>query len=415
MNVSYFIASKIIRQKQKSFSALIIKVSTIATALSLAVMIVATAMVNGFQNEIRNKAYSLWGHIQITEYSDNHSYENSPIKLSNEKIAALHQLNFVKHLQAFATKPGIIKKGEQIEGIVLKGINSDFDNSFFESYLKNQPQNVAFNAQAIFHFTDTTTSNQIIISQKIANRLNLKLHDNCLIYFIDKSPRVRKLQVAGIYSTGLEEFDKAYAFVDLRLIQKLNSWTNNEVGGYEIFVNPIEKMDAVCAIINKDILPLNCASQTIYQLFPTLFDWLNLQNTTEVIIVVLILIVALINVISGLLILILERTQMIGILKTLGMNVGSLRKIFLYQTANIILKGMLWGNAIGLGICAIQFYGKIIKLPEETYYISEVAIHFNWWLILAINMGFMAVSLMSLMLPAIVIKYIQPIKAVRFE
>ena len=403
------------RQKQKSFSALITRVSVIATALSLVVMICATAMVGGFQHVIRAKAYSLWGHIQITEFTDNHSYENSAIHLSQKNIAAIKQLNFVQHIQPFITKPGIIKKNEQIEGIVLKGIDSTFSNAFMKQYLKQKNENSTADVNSIFNFKDSVPSNQIIISQKIAQRLNIKLNENCLIYFVDKTPRVRKLKVAAIYSTGMEEFDKVYSFVDLRMIQKLNGWKNKEVGGYEIFVNPIEKMDTVCATINTDILPLNLSSQTIRQLFPTLFDWLNLQNTTEVIIVVLILIVALINVISGLLILILERTQMIGILKTLGMNAGKLRSIFLYQATYIVLKGMLWGNIIGIGICAAQYFFKIIKLPEETYYISEVAIYFNWWLIVAINPGFIVISLLSLLLPAIVINYIRPIKAVRFE
>ncbi|MEY4877025.1 MAG: hypothetical protein RL708_2174, partial [Bacteroidota bacterium] len=239
--------------------------------------------------------------------------------------------------------------------------------------------------------------------------------DNCLVYFIDKSPRVRKLQVAAIYKTGLSEFDKVYSFVDIRMVQKLNNWKNNEVGGYEVFVEPFSKMDTVCTTINKDILPLNFGSQTIHQLFPTLFDWLNLQNTTEILILILMVIVALINVISSLLILILERTQMIGILKTMGMKAASLQQIFILQSSFILLKGVMWGNLIGLSICFIQYYFKIIKLNEETYYISEVAVDFNIWMIAFINVGFIVVSIVSLVLPAIIINYIKPIKAIRFE
>lgn len=411
MNVAFFIASKLASQRQKNFSALIIKVATIATALSLAVMIVATSMVNGFQKVVQQKAYNLWGHIQISEYAENRSYENSPIKLSLEKINQIKSLQYVSHAEAFATKPGIIKKNEQIEGIVLKGIDASFNNEFFKQYVANYSSTV----EKVFALDDSTISNKIIISQKIADRLQLKKGDNCLVYIIDKSPRVRKLQVVDIYKTGLSEFDKVYSFVDIRLVRKLNNWQNNEVGGYEIYCKPYSKMDTVCTVINKDILPLNLGAQTIHQLFPTLFDWLNLQNTTELLILILMIIVALINVISSLLILILERTQMIGILKTLGMKAGTIRQVFLIQSTQILLKGMLWGNVIGLGICAVQYFFKLIKLNEETYYISEVAIDFNLLLIIAINMGFALVSIVSLVLPALLINYLKPIKAIRFE
>ena len=411
MNVSNFIASRLQKQAQKSFSALIIKVAKVATALSLTVMIVAVAMVNGFQKEIRNKAYNLWGNIQIAEYADNHSYENSPIKLSDEKLKQISSLPEIKHLQAFAIKPGIMKKGEQIEGIVLKGIDKNFQSAFFEHYVKNFSGDV----KSVFDFNDSTPSNKIIVSKKIADRLHLKIGDNCFLYFIDKSPRVRKMNVAAIYSTGLEEFDKVYSFVDLRVVQKLNNWNNGEVGGYELFVNDVKKIDTVNSYINQNILPLNFASQTIYQLFPTLFDWLNLQDMTEQIIIILMTVVALINVITCFLILILERTQMIGILKTLGMQPFDIKLIFLSLSRRILVLAMLWGNAVGLSICALQYYFKIIKLPEETYYISEVAIDFNWTIIGVINIGFIAVVLLSLWLPAFVINYIRPIKAIRFE
>jgi lipoprotein-releasing system permease protein len=411
MKVPYFIASKIVHQKQQNFSALITKVATIATALSLAVMIVATAMVNGFQKVIEQKAYNLWGHIQITEYSDNRSYENSPIHLSLQKLNEIKALSHVKLVQPFATKPGIIKKNEQIEGVVLKGIDGSFNNDFFKQYIPNYITSV----NDLLQLNDSLASNKIIISQKIAARLNLKKGDECMVYFIDKSPRVRKLQVSGIYHTGLIEFDKVYSFVDIRLVQKLNNWQQNEVGGYEIFVEPVSKMDTICTTINKDILPLSMGSQTIHQLFATLFDWLNLQNTTEILILVLMLIVALINVVSSLLILILERTQMIGILKTMGMKASSLRQIFIIQASFILMKGVLWGNAIGLSICAIQHFFKLIKLNEETYYISEVAVDFNIWIIAFINLSFIVVSILSLLLPAIIINYIKPIKAIKFQ
>ncbi|MEY2830169.1 MAG: hypothetical protein RIQ33_2027 [Bacteroidota bacterium] len=411
MKVPYFIASKIVQQKQQNFSALITKVATVATALSLAVMIVATAMVNGFQKVIEQKAYNLWGHIQITEYSDNRSYENSPIHLSLQKLNEIKALSHVKLVQPFATKPGIIKKSEQIEGVVLKGIDGSFNNDFFKQYIPNYTTSV----NDLLQLNDSLASNKIVISQKIANRLNLKKGDECMVYFIDKSPRVRKLQVSGIYHTGLVEFDKVYSFVDIRLVQKLNNWQQNEVGGYEIFVEPFSKMDTICTTINKDILPLSMGSQTIHQIFATLFDWLNLQNTTEILILVLMLIVALINVVSSLLILILERTQMIGILKTMGMKAASLRQLFIIQASFILLKGVLWGNAIGLGICAIQHFFKLIKLNEETYYISEVAVDFNIWIIGFINLSFIVVSILSLLLPAIIINYIKPIKAIRFQ
>jgi len=408
LKISYFIAKRLAFSKQKSFSRLIVRIATAAVALSVAVMIISTALVNGFQKEISSKMFGFWGHIQIKRYDRNFSFESSPIPVQQPFYPTIDTMPGVRHIQQFATKPGIIKTGGQFEGVVLKGIAADFDWSFIRRYL------VAGDTLALL---PDTMSYGIIISKTSARRLGLSPGDRLTVDFIDPNTlrvRARRFTVTGIYHTGLAESDKFFALVDIRQIQRLNGWKNGEVGGFEIFLDDVHDLDEMGLKIYR-MMPPELNAITVKQIKPNLFDWLELQGTNEQIILVLMLLVATINMITALLILILERTNMVGILKALGASNWSIRKIFLYQAAYIILAGILIGNAIGLGLLWLQWRFSLITLPEETYYVSVAPVSLEPLHLLLINLITLAVCLFFLILPSYLVSRIRPIQAIRFD
>ncbi len=408
MKISYFIAKRLAFSKQKSFSRLIIRIAAAAVALSVAVMIISTALVNGFQKEISSKMFGFWGHIQITRYDRNYSFESSPIPAKQPFYPSIDTLPGIRHIQQFATKPGIIKTGRQFEGVVLKGIDPDFDWSFIRRYL------VAGDTLTLL---PDTMSYGIIVSKTSARRLGLAPGDRLTVDFIDPNTlrvRARRFTVTGIYHTGLAESDKLFALVDIRQIQRLNGWDNGEVGGFEIFLDDVRDLDDLGTAVYR-MMPPELNAITVKQIKPNLFDWLELQSTNEQVILILMLLVATINMITALLILILERTNMIGILKALGASDWSIRKIFLYQAAYIILAGMLIGNAIGLGLSWLQWKFSLITLPEETYYVSVAPVSLDPLHLLLINLITLAVCLFFLLMPSYLVSRIRPIRAIRFD
>ena len=408
MKISYFIAKRLAFSKQKSFSRLIIRIAAAAVALSVAVMIISTALVNGFQKEISSKMFGFWGHIQITRYDRNYSFESSPVSSRQPFYPSIDTMPGVRHIQQFATKPGIIKTGRQFEGVVLKGIAADFDWSFIRRYLV---------AGDTLTLRPDTMSYGIIVSKTSARRLGLAPGDRLTVDFIDPNTlrvRARRFTVTGIYHTGLAESDKLFALVDIRQIQRLNGWNNGEVGGFEIFLDDVRNLDEMGIKIYR-MMPPELNAITVKQIKPNLFDWLELQSTNEQVILVLMLLVATINMITALLILILERTNMIGILKALGASNWSIRKIFLYQAAYIIIAGMLIGNAIGLGLTWLQWKFSLITLPEETYYVSVAPVSLDPLHVLLINLITLAVCLFFLLLPSYLVSRIRPIRAIRFD
>lgn len=408
MNVELFITKRIAFSQGKSFSGFIIKIAIVAVALSVAVMIVTTATVNGFQNEISRKIFGFWGHIHISNYEIGRSYDDmDPVTLDQAFYPHLDTIEGIRHIQVFAQKAGIIKTDTDIEGIILKGISKDFDWKFFEYYLtEGKP----------FYVTDTAKSNSIVISQTTANRLRLKLGDKMTIYIIkNNKPLARRLTIEGIYNTGLTEYDEKYALIDLQHIQKLNDWAPNEVGGFEVFLDDVNRLEEFSDMVYYEIVDENLYSQNIREENPNIFEWLELQDMNEQVIIGLMIVVAIINMMTALLILILERTNMIGILKALGGSNWSVRKIFLYNAAYIIGLGLLIGNAIGVGICVLQQKFGFIRLPEESYYIHIAPVDLNWWLILALNLGTMLVCLVAMIIPSYLVSHINPIKAIRFK
>ncbi len=408
MRTERFIANRIAFNGSKSFSRLIIRIATAAIAVSVAVMIISAALIKGFQHEISEKMFAFWGNIQITKIDRNNSFENIPIKGHPDFLSILDTMKGIAHVQQFATKSGIIKTKDLIEGIVLKGISTDFNPSFLKHYL--------ISGKAVLAGNDTMT-NDILLSTSTADRLDVHLHDKIYIHFIDQQTgrtRFRAFKICGIYRTGLEEYDRLFALVDIRQIRFLNKWKNDEVGGFEVFLDNVNKMDQINNMI-YDITPSDLIPRTIREMKPNIFDWLDLQSTNERVIFILMVIVAIINMITALLILILERTNMIGILKALGATNRNIQHIFNYHAAYIILAGIAFGNLLGLGICFLQDYYGIITLPEKTYYVSVAPVEIQLSTILIINAGTFIIALLAMRLPLILVKRIYPVKAIAMQ
>jgi len=381
-------------------------VAVAGIALGLAVMIVAVAIVTGFQQQIRNKVIGFGAHIQIAYFDSNNSFEFKPVERNQSFIKTLQKTNGIRHIQAFGTKAGIIKTKDQIQGVVLKGVDSDFDWSFFKDKLV---------AGSTFRVSDTAANDSIIISKSLASLLNLHVGENLRMYFIvDNNTRGRKFVISGIYDTGLAEFDLMYIYGDIGQIRKLNGWSKTQVSGFEVFIKDFKQLDEMASKVN-DVTGFDLKTQTIKELYPQMFDWLDLQDMNVIIILALMVLVAAITMISTLLILILERTQMIGTLKALGASDTSVRKIFLYQAAFILGRGLLWGNVIGIILCLAQQQWGIMKLPQESYFVSVVPINLSIIHLAIINVCTLTVCMLMLVLPSYVISRISPIKAIRFN
>lgn len=409
MNLEYFISKNIIKgdQRSKKFTKPIIRISITAIALGLTVMIVAVSIVSGFQREIRNKVIGFGSHIQITSYDSQNTHEASPILKTQDFYPSLDTVQGIKHIQVFATKAGIIKTNEEIYGVVVKGIGSDFDWSFFEKNLIEGE---------VVKVEDGKLGNGILISETIANKMKLKVGDKTYVYFIQQNGQLRPKDfvVKGIYQSGLEQFDNLYVITNIAHIQKRNGWSENQVGGFEVLIENYEDLDKLDQYVYNNIgYELN--STTIVRQNPDVFNWLELQDLNVVVIILLMVVVAVINIISALLILILERTNMIGILKALGMPNWNVRKIFMYNALYLIVKGLVWGNVVGLALCLLQLQFGFLKLPQESYYVSEVPIKFDWMYILILNLGTLLVCALMLIIPSYVITKISPIKAIRFD
>jgi len=342
MNVEYFIAKRLVSAKEGNnrLSRPIIRIAILAIALSVAVMLISIGVVKGFKKDIADKVIGFGSHIQITAFSDNNSYETKAISKNQDFYPSIENEKGINHIQYFATKAGIIKTADEIHGVILKGVGSDFNRDFFNDNLVQGEVPI---------YNDTLTSSRVIISKKIADLLDLEIDEKLIMYFAQDPPRVRKFVVAGIYTTELEEFDNLYVFGDIRHIQKLNNWGIDSVGGFEITIHNFEDLDAQTQMVYEKIhYDLN--AQTIKEINPQIFDWLKLQDINVNVIIILMLIVAGINIITALLILILERTKLIGILKAIGQNNWSVRKVFLYNASYLIGKGLFWGNLLGIGL-----------------------------------------------------------------
>jgi lipoprotein-releasing system permease protein len=411
MRLSFFIAKRIAFNKGSTFSKFIINIAVAATAVSVAVMILATALVNGFQQVIQEKIFSFWGHIHINQYQPNAGplTEEIPFGGRNTLIDSIKLAPGIKTISNYATKSAIIKSEKEIDGIIFKGIDKGYDWPQLKRFLQSGN---------LLHFNDSSYAPEIMISEYLATELQLKVNDKAIIYFIQGGglpPRARKLTVTGIFKTGIEEYDKTYIIGDLNLVRKLNDWEPTQVGGYEITLHNYRNMDSTARYLDNNLLPDQLFTRTVRDIYPNIFDWLQLQNQNELIIVIIMTIVAIINMITAILILILERTNMIGIAKALGMRNWNIQQVFIFQAAYIVILGILIGDFFGLGIAFLQQSTGIFKLPEESYYMSVAAISIHWVDILLINVGTFLICTLILLLPSLIIKRITPVKAIQFK
>jgi lipoprotein-releasing system permease protein len=406
MNPERFIARRLIKGGPGSFSGPVIRIAIISVALGLAVMIVSVAIVTGFQHQVREKIVGFGSHIQVAKFDANNSFEFDPVSRNQPFLKELEKEPGIRHIQVFATKAGIIKTADQIQGVVLKGAGTDFDWSFFSDKIEEGRR---------FGCSDSTVSDSVLISRSLATLLKIRTGDPLRMYFIiGNDARARRFTVSGIYNTGLNEFDRKFIFCDLRQIQKLNGWGADSVSGFDIYIRNFDELDRMGKIVYQ-AAGYDLNSRTIRELYPQLFDWLDLQDMNVVIILVLMVLVSGMAMITTLLILILERTRMIGVLKALGARNLSVRRIFMYNAAYITGKGLLFGNLAGLGICLIQKYTGIIRLPQESYFMPVVPIRLDLLNILLLNAGTLAGCVLMLWIPSFVISRISPVKAIRFD
>ncbi len=411
MNLEYFIAKRLITAKdhKSSISAPIIKIAIAAIAIGMVMMIVSVATGIGLQQKIREKVSAFNGHIIISNYDNNQSEATlTPIAKNQEFYPKFNSVTGVTHVQAIATKAGIIRTEIAFEGVVFKGVGTDYQWSNINEYLvAGRLPNLSSQLNA-----------EVVISQFLADRLQLKVGDAFNTFFIKENqnqlPNIRHFKITGIFNSGFQEFDATYILGDVRHIQRINKWSPNQIGAFEIFVDDFDQIQSVGEEVYQQT-PSNLDSKTIIEKYSYIFDWLQLFDFNILVILGVMILVATINMVVALLVLILERTQMIGILKALGANNWSVRKMFLYNALYLILRGLLWGNGIGIGILLIQKYFGIIQLNPENYYVNQAPVYFDLGYIVALNVLTIAVCFLVLLIPSYIITKISPIKAIRYD
>lgn len=414
MNLELFIAKRIhFAQKdgKRKVSTPAIKIAIAGVAIGLAAMILSISIVVGFKREVRNKVVGFGSHIQIENYDNNTSYQTLPVVANDSLVNATKAIKGVKHVERYTTREGIIKTDDDFQGVIFKGVADDFDWQFFEQNLE----------EGKIITLDDTIGNQAIISKVVANKLKLNIGDSFLAYFLQEKTQVRKFTISGIYNTNFEEYDKLYVITNQTLLQRLNKWNNDQVSGLELMVDDFDKLDETTQNVFLEMITYtDQAGSTLYtrsikDMNPSIFGWLDLLDMNVIVIIVLMFAVSGFTMISGLLIIILERTNMIGILKAMGHSNGRIRKVFLYVSSFLVLKGMLWGNIIAIAVIVIQMQFGVIKLDPATYYTSQVPVTFNPLYIIFINIGTLLISVLMMVGPSYLIAKISPAKSIRFE
>lgn len=406
MNAATFISKRIFSLSKENLSSTVMRIAVTSVALGIAIMLISIAVVIGFKNQIKDKVVGFVAPIHIQALNQNESIEETPFLFDSVLNARLDK-PFITEMHKTANKAGIIKTDDEIQAVVLKGVDSDYNWNYIGSYLIDGE---------IPQYVENERSNDVLISNIIASKMNLNVGDPVRIWFVDQDlkARGRKFNVIGVYETGLQECDERYVYCDLNQIRRLNGWNNGEVGHLEIWIDNEKNIDDYNEQIYYSI-PTHLVSYTAMETYPQIFDWLELQDMNVIIIIVLMLLVAGITIISMLLIIILERTSTIGLLKAMGASNGLIRSIFLKRSCRILLIGMAIGNVIGIGLCLIQKYTNLITLSPESYYLSAVPIELNIWNILALNIGTLILWILMLLLPTMLINNIRPSKSIRFE
>lgn len=400
------LARRILRDKGNRFSRPIAYLSVVGVSLGLLIMMIAIGITSGYKREIRDKVIAMGSHIRISHYDRNYSFDQTPISKNQTFLSQLKKNPKIAGFQNYATKVGIVKTDNQVEGIVLKGVDESFNwNLFQRNMVEGKPLNLK----------DSAPSNQMILSKRMSDKLQLKVGDKVRTYFVQDPPRQRSFTVAGIYSTGLPEYDDQIAIVDLRHVQKLNNWTPDQVGGIEVLIHDYNKIDEMGEYIHQRI-SYELKAETVKQIYPEIFEWISLFDTNVAVLLIITTCVCLVTMMSIFFIIILEQTTTIGILKSLGMKTGHIVHTFILVAANILLKGMLIGDAIAIAFGIVQQQFHLIKLNPDTYYVDFVPICFHVPEVLALNVAVFAICLAVLIIPAwVVSKKITPVNAIRFD
>lgn len=406
MNLSYFIAKRISFKRTGGFTGTIHRIAVASIAIGLAILIISFMVLGGFQSVIAEKVFSFTGHYQIHRFVVTKSLEESPTSMDSYFYDQYPNTEYIRHVQVYATKPGLLKGDQEVEGVIMKGVGADFDTVSFQSSLVEG---------RFIRFSESgTPSNEVVLSTKIANKLLLEVGDMITMYFVQDPPRFRRFEIVGLYETFLEDFDNKIILGDIQTIRVLNDWDEDEVGGFEVFVKDPSKMDAL-ALDLYDLIDYDLKLVKATDKYLQIFDWLELLNNNVYVFLGLILFVAAFNMVSILFILIMERTQMIGILKALGSRNAQIRRIFIWNGLRIIGRGMLIGNLVGFSFGWIQEKTQLIQLDPENYYMAFVPIYWNWPVFIGLNMLVLLISTAVLFIPAVIISNVNPIKSIRFD
>lgn len=411
MNLEYFIAKRLITAKnfKSSISAPIIKIAISAIAIGIIMMLVSVATGIGLQQKIREKVSAFNGQVIISNYDNNNSEVTLvPISKNQDFYPDFKSVPGVSHIQAIASKAGIIRTESAFEGIIFKGVGVDYDWNNIKEYLVEG---------RLPDFTKALNE-EVIISRFLADRLGLKVGDHFNTFFIKeeqgKMPNSRRFVITGIFSSGFQDFDATYIIGDIRHIQRINKWSPDQVGAFEVFVNDFSEIRATGNQIYEQTSS-SLDTKTIIEKYSYIFDWLQLFDFNIIVILVIMILVATINMVVALLVLILERTQMIGILKALGANNWAVRKIFLYNAFYLIMRGLFWGNLIGISLLLIQQHFGIVQLNPENYYVNQAPVYINWGYVILLNLLTVTVCFLVLLIPSYIITKISPVKAIRFD
>lgn len=406
MNLPYFISKRITRQQREGFSSAIHTIAVVIIAVGLGALIVSFLIMNGFRDTVRNKIYSFSGHLVITKFTMSNSTEEAPFLYNNDFYKHYDQLGMIDHVQEFSHKPGLIKTKDEVLGIVVKGVGKNFDK---ESFRQNLLQG------EFIHFPDSGYSSEVLISKNISDKIDAGVGDQITVHFFQNPPRYRRLKIAGIYETNLSEyFDKQVILGDIRLLQRLNGSADSVAGGLEIFIKDPNKADEALVAIG-DSMDYDLYIEKISDKYQVVFEWLDLLSRQVNILLVIILVVVSVNMISVVLILVMERTHMVGVLKALGATNKLIRSIFIFNGINLVVKGLFYGNLLGLGICFLQYKFKFVTLNARDYYMSYVPIGWNLGVVILLNVLVLVIVTLVLFLPTAIVSRISPIKAIKFD
>jgi len=406
LSFASFISARISFKSHRTFSKLIVRIAIIGIMLGLGVMILSVAIIRGFKQEIRQKLRGFAGDIQILKFDNNNSDQNSPFSIDDAFVKKVKSNSLFTYIMPIATNPGIIKTSSEIEGVVLKGVDKTYDWSFFK--------NIIVSGKVIDFSDSVDAQKQLMISSYTASRLKLKVGDKFLMYFVKERLKTRPFYIRGIYDAGVEDIDKTFVVGDLSLLRRLNNWNTDEIGGYELRVKDFNRLEEANDFLG-DKMPLKLKSSMVSESYPSIFEWLKLLDVNAQVMLILMLVVATINMISALLIMILERTPMIGMFKAMGASNWTIQQIFLYNATYLIGIGLLLGNVFGLGISLFQSRTHFFTLDESSYYMKFVPIQIIWSDMLLLNVGTLLICLLVLIVPSMLVTKISPVKAIRFK